>query len=299
MHGQESVVKLRPDYRKIATIYGDRRSGDRIIAHYELERRLAAKMRQSNRDEREQGLYTQLYDALLSGLDDHPRKKRVSLADATKYISRQVRMIKSHIRPDDVFLEIGGGDCKVALAVAPMVKRSVVLDVTDELVPQEPGVDNFEFVKTSGVHIPMPDESVSFVYSNQLMEHLHPQDALEQLNEVFRVLKPGGRYLCRTPNRLTGPHDVSKYFDDEPTGMHIREYTYGELDKLFHDAGFRGGRIVMAPRALYLATVPRFLVLPIEAMVQRIPRKLHTAICRSAIVRALMGITMIANKPAK
>ncbi len=299
MHGQQSVVKLRPDYRKIATIYGDRRSGERIIAHYELERRLAEKMRQSNRNEREQGLYNQLYDALLSGLHDHPRKKRVSLAEANKYINRQVRMIKNHIRPDDVFIEIGGGDCKVALSVAPMVKRSIVLEVTDELAPQDPGVDNFEFVKTSGVHIPLPDESVSFVYSNQLMEHLHPQDALEQLNEVFRVLKPGGRYLCRTPNRLTGPHDVSKYFDDEPTGMHIREYTYRELNQLFTQAGFRGGRIVLAPRAMHLATVPHFLILPFEAMVERIPRKLHTAICRSAIIRALMGITMIANKPAE
>jgi predicted SAM-dependent methyltransferase len=35
-------------------------------------------------------------------------------------------------------------------------------------------------------------ESVDLAYSNQLMEHLHPDDASEQLANVYRALKPGG-----------------------------------------------------------------------------------------------------------
>ena len=108
-----------------------------------------------------------------------------------------------------MFLEIGGGDCEVTLLVSRHVAKAIVIDVTDELVPPDAAVPNFEFIKTAGVTVPLPSESVSFIYSNQVMEHLHPDDARAQLRELFRVLKPGGKYLCRTPSRVTGPHDVS------------------------------------------------------------------------------------------
>jgi hypothetical protein len=31
------------------------------------------------------------------------------------------------------------------------------------------------------------------------MEHLHPEDAFEQLRNIIRALAPGGRYVCITP----------------------------------------------------------------------------------------------------
>lgn len=130
-------------------------------------------------------------------------------------------MIIREVGANDVFLEVGGGDCRVALAVAPHVARSVVVDVTNQLVPADHGVANFNFVKTRGVEVPLPSESVSFIYSNQLMEHLHPEDAAAQLQELYRVLKPGGRYLCRTPSKVSGPHDVSMFFGDVARGMHM------------------------------------------------------------------------------
>jgi predicted SAM-dependent methyltransferase len=51
------------------------------------------------------------------------------------------------------------------------------------------------------------------------MEHLHPDDAFEQLKQIYTALTPGGLYICTTPNRLTGPHDVSKYFDETAAGF--------------------------------------------------------------------------------
>jgi hypothetical protein len=57
------------------------------------------------------------------------------------------------------------------------------------------------------------------------MEHLHPEDALEQLQKIRRTLARGGVYVCITPNRVNGPHDVSGLFDDEARGLHLREYS--------------------------------------------------------------------------
>jgi SAM-dependent methyltransferase len=40
------------------------------------------------------------------------------------------------------------------------------------------------------------------------MEHLHVEDAEAQLQEIHRVLRPGGHYVCTTPSVITGPHDI-------------------------------------------------------------------------------------------
>ncbi len=40
--------------------------------------------------------------------------------------------------------------------------------------------------------LPFDDNSVDYVYSSHLLEHLFHKDALRLLNEIHRVLKPGG-----------------------------------------------------------------------------------------------------------
>ena len=223
-----SPVTLRADYQKIAALYGDTRSGERLVAHYLIERRLADEMRASTRQDRENGAYSRLYDTLLSEVYDHPRWT-ASHAPPGDYADRQVRMLLRELKPDDVFLEIGGGDCRVALSVARHVAKAVAIDVTDQLVPKDIEATNFEFVKNRCADVPVPDESVSFIYSNQVLEHIHPDDVEERMRELYRVLKPGGRYICRTPNRVSGPHDISMFFDDAACGTHIREYSYQSL----------------------------------------------------------------------
>ena len=75
----------------------------------------------------------------------------------------------------------------------------------------------------------MPAGSVDLAFSDQLMEHLHPDDAVEQLRNIHRALKPGGVYVCVTPNRLYGPSDISAFFDDEARGFHLKEYSLDEI----------------------------------------------------------------------
>src|SRR5262245_54618072 len=109
--GGEAWMVLRPDYRKIASIYGDARTGERITAHYALERRLADEMRSSSKADRESGLYNRLYDVLLRDLPDHPRHRAespASLARQREYTLRQTRLILEEVGKDDVFLEMGG-----------------------------------------------------------------------------------------------------------------------------------------------------------------------------------------------
>jgi len=288
--------QLRADYRKLAALYQDRRTPDRLLAHYLVERRLADSFRASTRQERENGAYNQLYDTLLREVHDHPRRAATHVP-TDDYIKRQVRMLLRELRRDDVFVDIGGGDCRVALAVASHVTKSIVVDVTDELVPTVAEAPNFQFVLTKSADVPLPDASVSFIYSNQVIEHIHPDDVGERMEELYRVLKPGGRYLCRTPNKLSGPHDVSMYFDAVARGTHMCEYTYASLARTMREAGFVKPRLIIAPRAYRMFEIPFALSRPIEAVFTGVPPSMHTGICRSPIGRALLGITLMVEKP--
>ena len=67
--------------------------------------------------------------------------------------------------------------------------------------------------------------------------HLHPEDAGDQLTVRFPAR--ACVYVCITPNRVSGPHDILGIFDDVVTGFHLKEYTFRELRRLFEDIGFR------------------------------------------------------------
>jgi predicted SAM-dependent methyltransferase len=156
---------------------------------------------------------------------------------------------------------------------------------------------NFSFIKIDGTHLPLPDGSVDFFYSNQLMEHLHPDDAQAQLDEIYRVLSPGGFYFCSTPHAFTGPHDVSKYFDDYPTGFHLIEYRYADLTRLFRAAGFSKISIVWERRGRYLVA-PSFLGVWLEKAVMGLLGAYRSQLSLNRKIHALMGIMILGQKGA-
>ena len=238
---------------------GDPRTLERIRAHYEVERALADKLRTAAPEERGR-LYTSLYEELFRRVPDHPQL--VTRDDAVARgiaIQMHLALLKPYLAPQSVYLEVGAGDCRFAAEIARRVKHVYAVEVSPTIVTQADSLPNFELVLSDGVSIPVPDDSVDIAFSNQLMEHLHPDDALAQLVNIHRALAPGGRYLCLTPNRLSGPHDVSRYFDKVATGFHLHEYTALELSRLFRQAGFREVYVLVRLRQKFFRTRPSFL----------------------------------------
>jgi SAM-dependent methyltransferase len=231
------------------------RSEEQLRRHYEVERGLADRLRAAGREERSQ-LYSEVYDELFARVPDHPQLAwKADPAIRAARIDKHLRTLQRFLRPESTFLEVGAGDCALALRVAERVRRVYAVEVSEEIARVNGRPDNLELLLTDGRTIPVPAGSVQVAFSDQLMEHLHPDDAVEQLQGIHDALAPGGVYICITPNRLSGPHDVSKYFDDVATGFHLKEYTSRELGSLMRAVGFsrvqtfltRGTRTFVAP----------------------------------------------------
>ena len=268
------------------------RTRKELLEHYEIEKELADRLRASDRNERLQ-LYQSIYDELFRRVPHHPqviwRQDPTIREWAT---ARQLRLLTPLLRSDSTFLEIGAGDCALSTALAPRVAKVYALDVSEEITAGREFPSNVEVVISDGRNIPVPTGTISVAYSQNLMEHLHPEDAIEQLTNIRQALAVGGKYICITPNRLGGPHDISRFFDDIATGLHLKEYTAGELAELFRSVGFSRVFLYVGGRGRYFPS-PLFPIRMLEELLDRTSIRVRMHVVGRAIVSGLLGVRIV------
>jgi len=256
---------------------------------------LAQRLRNSTRQER-QSLYGSLYDELFRSVPHHSQLTRKSSPEETaRKVAYEFRHVQAFLHEDTTFLEVGPGDCALSFEVAKRVKIVYAVDVSEEITKSLSTPPNFKLILSDGTGIPVPRNSVDIAYSNQLMEHLHPDDAQDQLHNVYDVLVPGGMYVCITPNRTSGPHDISKHFDTVATGFHLKEYSVTELDQLFKDAGFSKVRLFVPIKKIRLF-LPLSPIKRLEKMLDTLSYSLRKRIVSIRPVGKSLGIHKVAIK---
>ena len=128
-------------------------------------------------------------------------------------------------------LEIGTGTGYGVNIIAPNVEHFVTLDkYRSEELGALPA--NVEFLEAKVPPLPFADDSFDCVVSFQVIEHIKRDRAF--VEEVRRVLKPGGRFIVSTPNR---PMSLTR------NPWHVREYNakqFGELLASFSKVEARG-----------------------------------------------------------
>jgi SAM-dependent methyltransferase len=130
-------------------------------------------------------------------------------------------------------LEAGCGEGYGAGLIAGQATRVIALDydrpTAAHVARRYPELD---VARANLAHLPLRSATVDVVANFQVIEHLWDQAGF--LAECFRVLRPGGRLLVTTPNRLTFTPD-----SDTPLNpYHTRELAPSELDSLLREAGF-------------------------------------------------------------
>jgi SAM-dependent methyltransferase len=114
--------------------------------------------------------------------------------------------------------------------------------------------------------LPFPDNSFDVILLNEVFEHLRI-DLIFTMNEVHRVLKPGGKLWLSTPNlkslkgiinfhvkseawSVVGEGLYAQYKSLHEQGFmgHVREYTSKEVSGFLANVGFKPGKVIYRGR---------------------------------------------------
>lgn len=149
---------------------------------------------------------------------------------------------------------------KVLLASHPLLKWMLFkLKIISETVYKENWSKN---IKRHDVRkgLPFADESVDYVYSSHLLEHLFRKEARELCHEIHRILKPNGIFRVVVPDlKLAAQKYIEKdeFFFEKQSGaianqfmsynmfhdFHKWAYDSESLKYLLEEAGFDKSKI--------------------------------------------------------
>lgn len=136
------------------------------------------------------------------------------------------RLLKAyHVAEEMVtgdLLEIGCGEGRGVELLAPKVVTYTAVDKIEEVVQSlSLKFKNSRFIQANIPPLPFEDNSFDSIVSFQVIEHI--KDDNKYLQEIHRILKPGGKAYISTPN-------IKLTLSRNP--WHIREYTANELTEL-------------------------------------------------------------------
>ena len=128
-----------------------------------------------------------------------------------------------------------------------------------------------------------------------MVEHSHPDEVHDHLVDVRRALKPGGHYVIFTPNRFSGPHDISRRFSNVAEGLHLKEYTVRELRQALKKAGYTKIRHYAGGKGIYIR-VPAFWPLVVECKLSLCPKFTRRFFASCLPIKAVLGIIIVGQK---
>lgn len=167
-------------------------------------------------------------------------RERPSFEDSNNVTVQRCFFAYEHAIPfvkDKVIADIGCADGYGTTYLADYAKSATGVDYSAETVAlasqKHKHKSHLNFVQSSVPPLPFNDESLDVVTSFQFIEHI--EQRLSFIKEVYRVLKPGGVFLCTTPN-------IKMSIARNP--FHVHEYTFdemkGEVSQVFNQFELKG-----------------------------------------------------------
>jgi len=141
---------------------------------------------------------------------------------------------KKWVRKTDRVLEIGASHPVRTKQMAALVSGELVgLEFMPERKPQD--CDNIKFMTGDWEKLSQifPENSIDLVAASAVLEHVEHDDVA--MNELYKVLKPGGTAVLSTPNVNRVAARIEEVFKGKkkfPWSEHFREYTEDGLREL-------------------------------------------------------------------
>ncbi|MCF8255144.1 MAG: class I SAM-dependent methyltransferase [Bacteroidia bacterium] len=118
--------------------------------------------------------------------------------------------------------DIGCADGYGTQFLANYTKNTIGVDYSEATIElarnQHKEKLNLSFISGKVPPLPLETESRDVVTAFQFIEHIHPRKAF--MEDVKRVLRPGGVFLCTTPNNKMS---IAR------NPFHVHEYTFEEM----------------------------------------------------------------------
>jgi len=73
------------------------------------------------------------------------------------------------------------------------------------------GYDGVDMVADAEEVLPIPDNTFDHAYAQDFLEHLVPQKSIHIMEEIYRVLKPGGKFQFTVPS--TDGNNIAAFQD--------------------------------------------------------------------------------------
>ncbi len=131
-------------------------------------------------------------------------------------------------------LDYGCGSGYGTHALAPYCSEIIGADIAPDAIQYASSHYNaanlrYQCIQSANeAALPFPDGSFDTVLSFQVIEHI--PDTFHYLSEIERILKPGGTFVCSTPDRSTRLLPLQKPWNI----WHIREYNDIEFQKMMN-----------------------------------------------------------------
>jgi arsenite methyltransferase len=170
----------------------------------------------------------------------------------------------------EVVLDLGSGGGLDVLLSAQRVGsagKAYGLDMTEEMLAlarenqRKAGIENVEWLRGTIENIPLPDDSVDVIISNCVINL--SADKPRVLREVFRVLRPGGRFAVTDIVADPDMDDATRRDMAQWTGCVAGALTEDEFRRELAAAGLEGVEVRETHRvhehagsAIVTATVP-------------------------------------------
>ncbi len=265
---------------------------ERAKSQFEYEKKHHDRILAAPKGEARAKAFSEAYGGLAEGMRDGRFLDQETEPQAKA--TQKFQLLKRFLNSESNVAECGPGSFHLAQVVAPKVKSLALVDVTNNN-PDAKLPSNCTFYQNDGVHLPSELNNLDLVWSAHVVEHIHPDELADHLFDVRRALADKGHYIIFTPNRFSGPHDISKKFADEAQGLHLREYTAHELEDLLVQAGYTKRLWYAGGKGLYLR-IPFGLVQLVEFKLWALPKAISKRLVRLIHIRAILGIIVAAQK---
>jgi SAM-dependent methyltransferase len=172
---------------------------------------------------------------------------------------------KRYVFKEAVVLEIGASNSSRTRELAKYCDKLIGVEFFSERTP--PSFQNITYLTGDWQKLCelIHPESIDVAISSHVIEHV--PDDLKALNELYRVLKPGGAAIFNTPNRKRLVRAAIELFTGDrkfPWWEHVSEYTERDLEVLIKSSSFKKFNIIPVtfgfhawPILFYLRKCPR------------------------------------------